>query len=643
MKGELNKPGKPALRKESLDHGVFSLEEGVRERTIDTFTSGVLANSQMEGEAIPFEITAGTEVQTINVGTGIAIAPHTDGYNEEIIASDPPFGAINLATGGDRIVIPRADVVDSVENIYSRQESSPGSGEGTGPFREWDDGLGGWAYTPESTKPLAVGPLANNATNRIWLSYVPTIDRTTYGIHPITGQRLYTTKGDGYEIRFTTSDLKPELQERYFKIGEVTLVEGAITNIDQSMMPMAKSRLNRVGIKVDSTKPPTAYADGVETFLDDHVNGLGTGVVSPTNVHGYDVADLTGFDDLGVAHNQSAHTDGLKNADDTCVAISSGTVVGLGQRVIRVKKLGAQEFAVIGGRMKDVILPEISVGGDAYVQFDETVTSDSYYIYLYVSSNDCLVDKKKVSEVGTLPANHIKLGIVAWVGGVSPTLTITSDLRSLAFGLVGNVNLQALAVSSYKIAPADAGIVQTLTTGNGIKTGHIVDQAVTTAKIADGAITGAKLQSSTIPYPIRWCVQGEAVTGTRVVQALANAEGRITSMGIYEDNISATGILTIDVLIDGVSIFATKPQIQAGSTANAGTGLYITSDSNSGLGVGPSQISPAYGARVGLIDATKNLVAAGSRVSLNLTQTSTLVGDGGGNDLLLSLILGPNT
>ena len=48
-------------------------------------------------------------------------------------------------------------------------------------------------------------------------------------------------------------------------------------------------------------------------------------------------------------------------------------------------------------------------------------------------------------------------------------------------------------VNSAAIIAADGTSGQTLTTGNGVKTGHIQDGAVTTGKIADGAITDAKV------------------------------------------------------------------------------------------------------------------------------------------------------
>lgn len=48
-------------------------------------------------------------------------------------------------------------------------------------------------------------------------------------------------------------------------------------------------------------------------------------------------------------------------------------------------------------------------------------------------------------------------------------------------------------VVSSSIAPADGTSGQTLTSGNGVKTGHIQNDAITSGKIANGAVTASKL------------------------------------------------------------------------------------------------------------------------------------------------------
>jgi hypothetical protein len=72
---------------------------------------------------------------------------------------------------------------------------------------------------------------------------------------------------------------------------------------------------------------------------------------------------------------------------------------------------------------------------------------------------------------------------------------LRSDTANDANRAVGPDHIQSKAVMSRAIAPADAGNTQDVTTGLGVKTGHIKDEAITTAKLANDAVTAAKLQS----------------------------------------------------------------------------------------------------------------------------------------------------
>jgi hypothetical protein len=72
---------------------------------------------------------------------------------------------------------------------------------------------------------------------------------------------------------------------------------------------------------------------------------------------------------------------------------------------------------------------------------------------------------------------------------------LRSDAANNANRAVGPNHLQNDSVVSRALAPADAGNDQTLTTGAGVKTGHLKDEAVSAAKLAEGAVTAAKLQA----------------------------------------------------------------------------------------------------------------------------------------------------
>ena len=72
---------------------------------------------------------------------------------------------------------------------------------------------------------------------------------------------------------------------------------------------------------------------------------------------------------------------------------------------------------------------------------------------------------------------------------------LRSDTANDANRAVGPDHIQNRAVTSRALAPADSGTTQDVTTGLGVKTDHVKDEAITTAKLANAAVTAAKLQS----------------------------------------------------------------------------------------------------------------------------------------------------
>jgi len=71
---------------------------------------------------------------------------------------------------------------------------------------------------------------------------------------------------------------------------------------------------------------------------------------------------------------------------------------------------------------------------------------------------------------------------------------LRADAATSANRAVGPDHIQNQAVTSRAIAPADPGNTQDVTTGLGVKTGHLKDEAVTTAKLANDAVTSTRLQ-----------------------------------------------------------------------------------------------------------------------------------------------------
>lgn len=92
-----------------------------------------------------------------------------------------------------------------------------------------------------------------------------------------------------------------------------------------------------------------------------------------------------------------------------------------------------------------------------------------------------------------------------------------------------------LTVSSKDIVPADGITGQSLTTGSGVKTGHIQNGAVTAAKIADGAVTDAKISGT--------------ISGSKLLDGTIStskiADGAVTDSKI-------TGTISASKIQDGV-------------------------------------------------------------------------------------------
>jgi len=105
-------------------------------------------------------------------------------------------------------------------------------------------------------------------------------------------------------------------------------------------------------------------------------------------------------------------------------------------------------------------------------------------------------------------------------------------LKSLAAALVAVIallpaagsaaNVAANTVVSISIKPADGTTGQTLTTGSGVKTGHIQDGAVTASKVASSAVGTAALANG-------------AVTAAKITGPLPAA--LISSTGLNADTV----------------------------------------------------------------------------------------------------------
>ncbi|MHB8895175.1 MAG: collagen-like triple helix repeat-containing protein [Candidatus Geothermincolia bacterium] len=94
-------------------------------------------------------------------------------------------------------------------------------------------------------------------------------------------------------------------------------------------------------------------------------------------------------------------------------------------------------------------------------------------------------------------------------------------LSVLAFAFVFPKPLIALTVDSAEIAPADGTSGQVLTTGNGVKTGHIQNLAVTGDKIAAGTITTGNIGNNQITNDL---LGSNAVTSGKILDGAVTAQ-----------------------------------------------------------------------------------------------------------------------
>lgn len=93
-------------------------------------------------------------------------------------------------------------------------------------------------------------------------------------------------------------------------------------------------------------------------------------------------------------------------------------------------------------------------------------------------------------------------------------------------------------VLSASIKPADGTTGQILTTGSGVKTGHIQDSAISTSKIVNGAITTNKIANSAVTNAQ---LADGAVTDSKISGFISGAK-----LGSHEHDGTAITTGTID-------------------------------------------------------------------------------------------------
>jgi hypothetical protein len=269
MESELWQEDQPVLVSD-LARAQSTKEDAITSRMGDEFFYGVVPDSQMLAESVPFLITVVTST-SINVGTGVA-------YD----------------TNGQRIVIPGPSLV-----TYNAAN----------PTTQTDNGIGGTTLTPISSGSLAV-PIPINTICYVYITYINAIDPTVFTISEYNNSRLFISGTDGYRIDVLTVATPPYPASMF--LGTVSATQTLSTtgqpvfNLKPdnllALVPQPSQTLGALG------KP---YAAGQEVNFPYHVEGLGTGTVTPTNVHGLSIADISG---VSTAVPQLFMNNGLSNS-----------------------------------------------------------------------------------------------------------------------------------------------------------------------------------------------------------------------------------------------------------------------------------------------------------------------------------------
>lgn len=263
MKKEIWQEDQPVL-KSDLDKAQNSKEEAIKERLNDSFNVGIVQDSQLFAETIPFQITVLTLPLRANVATGVAYDPT-----------------------GERIIVDNASV------FYNA----------SAPLATADNGIGGTSSTPQSTGCVAI-PLTSGQVNYLFITYLATIDSAVFSLADITNKRLFTSGGDGYKIEVVTdagpsvsttpNTFAPNANAIYLGAVDTTGILSVANRSFFSLqtkalvvtVPDAVSTLNALG---------QPYTPGQAVTFDDHVHAVGTGTPTPVNPHGLSIADISGF------------------------------------------------------------------------------------------------------------------------------------------------------------------------------------------------------------------------------------------------------------------------------------------------------------------------------------------------------------
>lgn len=297
MKKEIWHEDQPVL-KGDLDRAQESISEAISERLNDTLSSGIVRDSQLFAETIPFEITVNSIPFSVDVASGIAY----DLVGERVSVSD-------------------------TSEIYNA----------AAPTTTTDNGIGGTTLTPQSTGCLSI-PLTAGLVNYVFISYLLKTDVSEFSLSESTNERLFTKGDDGYKIEVVT-DVGPavSLTPNTFQPNANAIYLGAV-DLTETLDMASRAFLSlREGSLVATVPTPLTtlnalgepYAAGQTVTFAEHIDAVGTGNVTPKNPHGLSINDLTGSlsGKTSEQHEKYFHESGISSGQLSTISALYGSVV----------------------------------------------------------------------------------------------------------------------------------------------------------------------------------------------------------------------------------------------------------------------------------------------------------------------------
>jgi len=297
MKKEIWQSDQPVLSND-LEKAQGSREEAIKERLVDSFNSGIVSNSQLGAEPLPFAITI--NASSFDIGTGVAYDP----TGERVILSDASLTYVSPFISG---------------STQSSGDPAVPDGNSNGPLTTTDNGIGGFTLTPQVSEGKSI-PAFLGDVNYIYIDYLRTTSRIVFTLQDGTNKRLFVSADDGYHIRTVSSatlvdptTLKPTVNSIYLGYADFRSGSGTgVSNTDsRSVFKISPDQLVGTTPNASKTDRTTTYTASQEVTIDEHVKVVGSGTITATNPHGLTTTDLGLSGKSTELHEKYFHDNGI--------------------------------------------------------------------------------------------------------------------------------------------------------------------------------------------------------------------------------------------------------------------------------------------------------------------------------------------